>query len=72
MTNEELTKATDLALVRQMRNINDTLDADVGEQIKDEEHATVRRLLRGWEQRLQESLSIRKQRKDAGQMELKS
>lgn len=62
MTNEELQTATDLALVRQMRSINDTLDASVGEHIKDEEHATVRRLFRSWEQRLQESIKVRAKR----------
>jgi len=71
MTNEELTAATDLALVRQMRNINETLDPDVGPVIPDEEHATVRRILRSWEQKLQDQVKVRAKRRDAGGMELK-
>ena len=71
MTNEELTAATDLALVRQMRNINETLDPDVGPVIPDKEHATVRRILRSWEQKLQDQVKVRAKRRDAGGMELK-
>jgi len=60
--------ATDLCLVHQMRNILEMLDADVGEHILDEEHAQVRRILRGWEARLQDALPIsgRRRRSDAG------
>ena len=60
--------ATDLCLTRQMRNILEMLDADVGEQILDEEHAQVRRILRGWETRLQDALPSggRRRRSDAG------
>lgn len=72
MTKEDLTTATGLALVRQMRNINETLDQDVGVHIQDEEHATVRRILRNWEARLNDSIQLRAKRKDSKQMELKS
>ena len=65
-----VTIATDLALVHQMRNLNDILDADVGEQILDEEHAQVRRILRSWESRLQDKMPVRqaarRRRSDAG------
>ena len=59
--------ATDLYLVRQMRNLNDILEAHVAEHIQDGEHAAVRRILRSWENRLQDALpSERRRRKDAG------
>jgi hypothetical protein len=64
---ETIQIATDLCLVHQMRNLNDMLDADVGDHIQDEEHAAVRRILRSWENRLQDALpSERRRRKDAG------
>ena len=60
--------ATDLCLTRQMRTLNEMLDVDVGELILDEEHATIRRILRTWDARLQDALpsSGRRRRSDAG------
>ena len=52
MSQDESRNLTDLVLVRQIRNLIDKLDADVGELIKDEEHSQVRRIVRVWEQRL--------------------
>ncbi|HKT90118.1 MAG TPA: hypothetical protein VJQ59_16855 [Candidatus Sulfotelmatobacter sp.] len=62
MTNEEFDLVTYLSHVRTIRASIEILDPGVGDNIKDEEHATVRRIVRSWEQRLTDCVKIRKSR----------
>lgn len=62
MTNEEFELVTALAHVRSIKIAVECLDLSVGAVLKDEEHAQMRRTARAWEQRLMESVKIRKAR----------
>lgn len=62
MTENEFQNTTDLALVRIIKAQLEALDPSVGDVLKDEEHAAMRRQIRAWEQRLVELCKTRKQR----------
>jgi hypothetical protein len=66
VTNNELDTVIALTKVRLIRAELEALDAMVGPIIQDEEHAQMRRTARAWETKLQDSLTIRRERSDKG------
>lgn len=60
MTIEELQTVVDLEKVRVIKSALEALDPSVGVVIKDEDHATFRRMVRQWEQSYMDRVSIRK------------
>jgi hypothetical protein len=60
MTAEEFDNTTDLASVRTIQRELMALDPRVGPYISEEEHATVRRLVRQWETKLLAAIAVRK------------
>lgn len=62
MTETDFDKVTDLASVRAINAELMALDPRVGPYITEADHATVRRIVRQWENKLLASVAVRKAR----------